>query len=459
MATTKGLEALQRMSLLGYGAAAAVPASAPPQQELLLGYGSSPAAPAFAPQKQLLEYGSSSAADPPAFQPQQQFLEYGSSCGSAEEEGGSCEPPSMFFDYRRKRVNRKNSNKGKKKPAGVARRRKSSGPKAKKEVESAEVSKANIITSGPRAAARANVRRLSGGEQKKYVARFGAKLLDAVPKGYQLVRKLGEGAFGVALLACKNQFECLVLKIQIVDDDRKFNHEVAMQKKFAAVGLAPQVLDMKTWNHRGQRIASIVMTKIDGILDSFLAVEQPKHVLDQLLVWITDAIKKMCDSSLTHADYHFSNLAYIVTTSDGDVDDDEEFVPVAGEEGDEDEFKATRVAVRKNEPHSSRFTLTPILIDFGWSSSGSCFPQLELIQALRTASRRYNPKMPLSNQKYMQDELYKLYTKNYNPKLSKTQEAYEKEWDKLMDKQVEIVERQISGEGRRRRRSSGARKR
>ena len=391
------------------------------------------------------------------------FLQYG--CGDDDdgssdrpEETGTCDGGG-FLDYARRRGG---GGPAPKKKKGAQRRRKSTPPAPRRRRRSSS------STRRPRAAAGANLRRLSTSEQHKLESRFGSKLLQSIPPGYHLVKKLGEGAFGIALLIGKSMFDTLVMKLQIVKDDRQFDHEVEMQKKFAAVHLAPKVLDVKTWSHRGQRVAAILMNKVDGILDAFLSTDQPTAALDQIVRWTVDAIQKMCDAKLTHGDMHFQNFAYVVDLPDGkEEEDDAEFVPVddidGAEEDENDEFKATRTRVCQNEPRAAKLVLLPLLIDFGWSSHHGCFPQLELIQALRTASRRYNKNMSSSNERYLQDNLYRLYKSNYSTSLKKSQDAYEREWHKLMYQQVKIVDDEIYGTrrpaARRRRRSSGGAKR
>jgi hypothetical protein len=289
--------------------------------------------------------------------------------------------------------------------------------------------------------------KLSHKEESDLTYKFGKEFLKHIPQGHHVVKKIGEGSFGVALLTANGPFERLVVKLQVVQDVCQFQHEVEMGRKFAAAGLAPKILDVKQWTHRGKHIAAIVMNKIDGILEDLLKHKQSDQVLNQILFWVVDSMKRMCAAKLTHGDMHAGNIGFTleidIADASADEKDDTEYVPKDDEETDTIELRG------------SRFVLKPTLIDFGWSTAGQCNPELELIQFLRTSSRRYNDKMPSSNENYLQSNLYQMYHNNYNKKLRNSQNAFEDEWGKLMDKQAGKADIQSRSECRRRRRSTG----
>jgi tRNA A-37 threonylcarbamoyl transferase component Bud32 len=217
-----------------------------------------------------------------------------------------------------------------------------------------------------------------------------------IPNNYFVSKKLGAGEYGIAYLLCSTgDNNCdRVLKVQrLVGGNAEFTNEVAMQKTFARIGLAPSVFSSKTFRKGNSTYGLIVMEKIDGIMEDFLAKEQDTHTLDVILRYIIEFIRKMCTSRLTHGDFHFENFGYIL-----DIRDDS-------------------------------FVAKPLLIDFGWSSSTPCHPDLELIQLLRTTSFIKNRK----NKTYLKDQLYILYTNNYNSRLPNNGSAFTREWERIIE--------------------------
>merc|ERR1712127_610623 len=45
------------------------------------------------------------------------------------------------------------------------------------------------------------------------IQKFGHEFIRAVPQGYTLSKKLGQGAFGSTFSICKSRFECSALKV------------------------------------------------------------------------------------------------------------------------------------------------------------------------------------------------------------------------------------------------------
>jgi hypothetical protein len=232
-------------------------------------------------------------------------------------------------------------------------------------------------------------RRDRGNITEKVIKKFGA----IVPPGYYVSKEIGKGAFGVAYLLCnRNQNACdRVMKVQRIEDQKEFNNEIAMQRKFATAKIAPKVHDVQQIRKGGRQYGVIVMDKIDGIMENLLEIEQDEESMNVIISYVIQFIHEMCRLNLTHGDFHWGNFGYIINIE------------------------------------NNQFTVKPQLIDFGWSSAMPCRPDLELANLLRMTPNIENRK----NKKFIRDSLYNLYRNNYNPNLKNNTQAFDREHDRL----------------------------
>jgi tRNA A-37 threonylcarbamoyl transferase component Bud32 len=169
---------------------------------------------------------------------------------------------------------------------------------------------------------------------------------------------------------------------------RIFLQEAAMQKRFAAAGLAPPVYRVGMFKKGRVNYGLLEMGLVDGTLDDLLEKRQPRATLDWVLSSIDGLINGMCDAGLIHGDFHFGNIG-VMRWEDG-------------------------------------MSLT--LIDFGLSCClrpTKCNPRLEYMQVLRSVRLSG---VSRANEEYLIDQLLALYRKRFNPKLRGTQAALDQEW-------------------------------
>jgi len=247
---------------------------------------------------------------------------------------------------------------------------------------------------------------MKSSELKDYVNSFG-NFLKFLPKGYSVNRKLGKGAFGTTMNICKNNWKCMACKVQQYFSKQDVISEFHMQKKFAGIGIAPDVISVPTYyKHGNKEFAIIYMSAIDGVVETLL--EQPLKIeqLDLLIDQILFILKTMRDNKLTMGDAHFQNIVY------------------------------------KNEVNSQGvLSLRIMLIDFGWSSDQGSDTFLELIQMLRTLHYDYAPNLNEENRTYLTDALKTIIMTNYDNIDISTQDLIELEWTSAMDLHANKMQR------------------
>lgn len=159
--------------------------------------------------------------------------------------------------------------------------------------------------------------------------------------------------------------------------------ECAMQRRFAALGLAPKV--------HACRGGCIYMDMIDGTIEDYLKKRRSKADLSMLVHWIFRFIRIMCEHRLAHGDLHWENLG----------------------------FRYTRTGRVK-----------PLMIDFGQAASRvhegpmqgrrgvTCrepgaspwgFAELEVLSLLRTLHRDYSGRMNEDNRRTLREMLVQEY--------------------------------------------------
>lgn len=185
---------------------------------------------------------------------------------------------------------------------------------------------------------------------------------------------LGAGSNGVVFTVCNPQVasQMLVVKYTFSSNTDHLNYERTMQEKFADAGLGPPVIAYNENAHL------LVMAKIDGTVGDLLRRKLSALVLDQILYWIVDLLRRLCDARLLHRDFHWHNFGYRIDLS-------------------------TR-------------RLTVLLIDFGNAKAQECEPDFEIATLIAFL---YNNKLQArfepTNVAYLHEKLATLYDNNYGP--------------------------------------------
>lgn len=224
---------------------------------------------------------------------------------------------------------------------------------------------------------------------------FGSQFLKLLPKKHSMQKQIGKGAFGKVYLSCNHKNSCFVLKLQVVTDKKEFTDELKLQKLFHSKKLAPKLYSYKLYTYKNKTIGAILMDPVDYMLPTLLTNKLPTPELNQYIIWLVEVIDLLCKYKLAHNDLHFDNIA--ISDNNG--------------------------------------ILSPILIDFGQSTVGKCYPQLEFLQMIRTLNTRYFPELHKHNIKYLSKELSNIYRKRFDSKFKTPNTTKEVPWlEKLHDK-------------------------
>lgn len=135
-------------------------------------------------------------------------------------------------------------------------------------------------------------------------------------KGWSVIKKLGQGAFGAVFLAEK-EGKLAALKVIIDSGDNSnfvpIEDEVRMQRVFASSGLAPQIYCHAKTSVGKTTIHTILMEPIDFTLNAFMCREVVTHdTLKAIAMSIFKALLKMNRLNVTHGDMHTENIAFRV---------------------------------------------------------------------------------------------------------------------------------------------------
>lgn len=225
-------------------------------------------------------------------------------------------------------------------------------------------------------------------------------LLDKFIPGYDLVKQLGKGRYGIVYLMCKDRYNCRAVKVIKLESKFKkdeFVEEAKMQQKFASLGIAPKLYKYEIIDEVGL----MEMEVIAGTLETLLKKPLPQDVLDRIVTWCGDLIEVLCSNDLIHGDMHWDNIGFnLVVTS-----------PHGTEE-------APKIGIQ----------LLPL--DFGMSccvnKKATCIPELELSQMIRTLTLG---NMNKANEDYLRERLLEIYRHNFNPNLEDSSKAFDKEYD------------------------------
>jgi tRNA A-37 threonylcarbamoyl transferase component Bud32 len=275
-------------------------------------------------------------------------------------------------------------------------RRSKSGGKRKIKSKSLRISgasKKHAIKRSKSVAKRSKSKRSIGSQSRH---RYGGKFDSFLPMGYSLIRKLGSGAAGIALLLCRNGSDCKVLKVSKLKDPKvreHFERELVMHKKFEAAGIGPRIFRTGKFRKGDTEYGVIEMARVSGTFDDLLKVRQSKKVLDWIVESVDKIVDKLCEYGLIHGDTHFGNLAY------------------------------------NEQPNGKR---KPMMIDFGLAcckKKTKCNPALEYLTIIRD--------MPFDesgiedhNLDYLMDRFISIYRKRYDPNLSDDWKSIDRKFNK-----------------------------
>lgn len=180
-----------------------------------------------------------------------------------------------------------------------------------------------------------------------------------------------------------------ILKIQSEPNSSgksALDYESHMQKLFHKAKIAPKIISEFHLNDKN-KTGIIIMEKLDDdTLPTLLGSEElSKEQLDQVFGWFIYLFKVMCDNDLIHADFHTGNIGIVF---------DERYPPLG---------------------------LRPVLIDFGWSSSGPCDTRLEVLQLLRSLEIDIGEKsIKRNNGTYLENKLIDYYKKQFGDNIRKS---------------------------------------
>jgi tRNA A-37 threonylcarbamoyl transferase component Bud32 len=248
--------------------------------------------------------------------------------------------------------------------------------------------------------------RIAPHELRGITAKFGKQFLSSLPKGYHLSKKLGSGVFGVTFSICKNNFECLAIKVQQFTDKNAIMNEVKMQKIFHKHGIAPAIIGSpKFYKHKGKDFAVIVMSRIDVVMQDLLDQPITDEAREQIWTAIVSLLSTMRKYKLAHNDMHWENLAMVYA----------------------------------QDAHG-RLTMRGTCIDFGWSFSGKSSTSLEVLQLIRTLDRSYSPNINKKTQQFLLTRLIALYEGSYDGDV-RHQASVEALWTREMDEAIHYKQR------------------
>lgn len=138
----------------------------------------------------------------------------------------------------------------------------------------------------------------------------------ACVKGWNVVRKLGQGVSGAVFLAEKDGMQA-ALKI-VVDSPDSANFvtveaEVRMQQKFADAGLAPKIYCHGKTQVGQTTVHVILMEPVDFTLNAFMCRDVvTREALKEIAMSLFRMLLKMRKLGVTHGDMHTENVAFRV---------------------------------------------------------------------------------------------------------------------------------------------------
>lgn len=156
-------------------------------------------------------------------------------------------------------------------------------------------------------------KKLKFNERKLEQLKLQLKILLNI-KDVEFIQVLGSGQYGLAALICSSKYNHnLVVKLVMegtsADD---LTREFEIQKQYAALHLAPQVIASKIDSNRQHPVDIIVMAQLTGgiLVDFFNTYDLSDDQLLDIANQLINMIDVACRHELTHLDLHFNNVGY-----------------------------------------------------------------------------------------------------------------------------------------------------
>ncbi len=216
-------------------------------------------------------------------------------------------------------------------------------------------------------------------------------------KGWRLTKFLGEGIAGYVFGSRhRNTHETGALKIQVAEKGHTMMDEVNTHKKFAAVGLSPKIHSYCSTKKFGKEIFVLNMARIDTVLDHWLRTSRPNSVIDTLVERIFEMIDVMDKNNLTHGDLHSDNIGFV--------------------------FK------RKGSPGKIQ------ILDHGFATTKFSFPEIEIVQFIRTLHKVFSPRVHARTSTYLRDRCISEAKRIYGLRIPKGLNSLDSEFSRLRNK-------------------------
>jgi hypothetical protein len=226
--------------------------------------------------------------------------------------------------------------------------------------------------------------------------KYGQNVLKAAQKaGFNIrfLRRFKGGAFGdVYEVVNDDNKHRMVVKIE-KQDKRQFTEkefydkqrqEFRMHERFHKVFNTPKPFFIEFFQHKNSLYSIMGMSMLSMLtLDKLLARPLPLDYLKNISQFIRYIIQYLCQHGLVHGDLHWGNFSLETSENTSTKDFGAPFV-----------FTNNEVRI-----------LQPVLLDFGFAEKRDCFPELEILQLLRTTYMGMHP----FNAQYLREELLNLY--------------------------------------------------
>lgn len=182
--------------------------------------------------------------------------------------------------------------------------------------------------------------------------------------GWRVSTYLGSGVAGYVFGShnSKNK-KTGALKIQVPGRNHTIKQEVSNHKKFASMGLSPEVHSYCSRQKFGGTIAFLNMARIDIVVRKWLRTTRSKMVIDQFVEKLFDMIAVMGKQGFTHGDLHSENIGFV--------------------------YKRTGVPGKIQ------------ILDHGYAHTKGSMPLLEIVQFMRSITTRYAPRSHAPTTKYL----------------------------------------------------------
>jgi hypothetical protein len=251
------------------------------------------------------------------------------------------------------------------------------------------------------------------------------------------IKALKQGGFGCPYVVNIKDKNMMILKIEDYPkqnktiSDMKFEyymHEMFYKNKTGA----PRPFFSADFVNARNKPSFVMGMKLDtyattfGTFDKLLETKEEDYILNYICDSIKTIMERMCSANLVHGDLHWGNIGF------------------------QNVSKQSQTALAKynilKPKTDTYFLVSPLVIDFGWSSPGPCNPMLELVQLLRTSYPRYGP-MNRYNQLYLYNHcirpLWQKYSGQYLPDVLPSLNSVERLYDELVETHIENHKQQV----------------